>query len=128
MDHQHAVVWIDHSEAHVMGYGIGGVDRQVFRSKQKMKHLHHKANSIGSGRAPTDVEFFERVISALQRSHAILLTGPANAKIEFVDHIRKEHPSLAQAIKGIQTVDHPTDGELLKTARSFLKAADRFTT
>jgi stalled ribosome rescue protein Dom34 len=128
MDHQHAVIWIDHREAHVIKFGVGGVDRQVLRSAAKVAHLHHKANSIGSGRAPKDAEFFERVTSTLQGLTAILVTGPANAKDELVDHIRTKHPLLARAIEGVKTVDHPTEGELLTIARAFLKGADRLAT
>jgi stalled ribosome rescue protein Dom34 len=128
MNHQHAVIWIDHRETHVIKFGVGGVDRQILRSTAKAAHLHHKTNSIGSGRAPKDTEFFERVAAALQGVTAILVTGPANAKDELVDHIRTKHTSLAKAIEGIKTVDHPTEGELLTIARSFLKAADRLAT
>ena len=59
MRHQHAVVWIDHREAHILAFGIAGVDRQVLRSKSHSPNLHHKANSIGPGNAPLDTEFFD---------------------------------------------------------------------
>lgn len=127
MSHQHAVVWIDHREAHVLAFGAAGVDKQLLRSNSDTPHLHHKANSIGSGKAPKDTEFFDRVAKALEGIGAILITGPSGAKIELVEHIGATHPAVAKAIEGVETVDHPTDKELVKMARSYLKAADRMT-
>ena len=125
MRHQHAVVWIDHREAHVLAFGIAGVDRQVLRSKSHTPHLHHKANSIGAGNASVDTEFFDSVARALEGIGSILVTGPSTAKGELVEQIRAAHPAVAKAIEGVETVDHLSDNELVKMARSYLKAADR---
>lgn len=126
MSHQHAVVWIDHREAHVIAFGATGLDKQVLRSKSDTSHLHHKANTIGAGKAPTDTPFFESVARALEGIGAILITGPSSAKTELVKHIRASHPAVAKALEGVEVVDHPSDKELVKLARSYLKAADRF--
>ncbi len=125
MTHQHAVVWIDHREARVLAFGAAGVDKQILRSKSDTPHLHHKANSIGAGKAPVDTEFFDRVARAIEGIGSILITGPSTAKGELVEHIHAGHPAVFKAIEGVETVDHPTDNELVKMARSHLKAADR---
>ena len=125
MSHQHAVVWIDHREAHVLAFGVTGLDKQVLRSESDTPHLHHKANTIGAGKAPKDTPFLESVAKALEGIRAIRITGPSSAKTELVEHIRKSHPAVAKAIEGVEVVDHPSDKELVKMARSYLKAADR---
>jgi peptide subunit release factor 1 (eRF1) len=56
---------------------------------------------------------------------SILITGPANAKTELVEYIRLHDPKLAKVIAGVETVDHPTDAQLVAHARKYLKAADR---
>lgn len=55
----------------------------------------------------------------------ILVTGPANAKDELVKHIKRHDPTLAKAIVGTETVDHPTDAQLIAFARRYFRAADR---
>ena len=49
--HYHAVVWIDHREARVFHFSPSDVERLVVRPDNPTKHIHHKANSIGSGHA-----------------------------------------------------------------------------
>jgi hypothetical protein len=50
-----------------------------------------------------------------------LITGPGSAKTELSSYIQRTHPDLARRISGIETVDHPTDAQLLAHARSFFK-------
>ena len=40
-------------------------------------------------------------------------------------HIHHHDPKLIDAIAGVETVDHPTDGALVDYARRYFKAADR---
>ena len=56
---------------------------------------------------------------------SVLITGPANAKTELVEFIRLQDPKLAKVIAGVETVDHPTDAQLVAYARKYLKATDR---
>jgi hypothetical protein len=51
----------------------------------------------------------------------VLITGPANAKTELVKHIERHVPTLSARIVGVETVDHPTDGELVAHARKYFK-------
>ena len=59
-------------------------------------HLHHKAGVIGSGHAPEDQEFFERIAAAIGDAGIVLITGPANAKTELLNSI-SALPSVVQA-------------------------------
>ena len=49
--HYHAVIWIDHREARVFHFNSIDVERLVPHPGNPTKHIHHKANSIGSGHA-----------------------------------------------------------------------------
>ena len=88
-------------------------------------HLHHKANTIGSGHAPADKEFFGRVTDALAGAGTILIVGPAGAKTELASHLAAHAPGLSTRVAGVETVDHPSEGELLALARQFFRASDR---
>ncbi len=116
--HFHAVVWIDHHEARIFHFNIAEIDRLVLHPHNPTRHIHHKANTIGSGHAPEDQKFLQQVTEAIADAGAILITGPANAKTELAKHIERHMPNLSAKIAGVETVDHPTDGELVAHARS----------
>ncbi|MBL8675167.1 MAG: hypothetical protein JNL07_09790, partial [Rhodospirillales bacterium] len=56
---------------------------------------------------------------------AKLVVGPGNAKTGFVAHVEAHHRDKRPLIAAVETVDHPTDGELLKIARARAEAIDR---
>ena len=89
------------------------------------RHIHHKANSIGSGHASISPEYLGAVAESVSDAGSVLITGPAGAKTELVEFIRLKDPKLAKAIAGVETVDHPTDAQLVAYARKYLKATDR---
>jgi len=123
--HDHAVVWIDHQQARVFLFDAGQAEELHLHPEHARHHIHHKANSIGSGHTPEDSAFYRDVFARLQGAHAVLVTGPAGAKYELVKCIEREAPQLRARIDAIQTLDHPTDGELLAYARKHFRASDR---
>jgi stalled ribosome rescue protein Dom34 len=120
--HYHAIVWIDHHEARVFHFNVSEVDRLILHPNNPTRHIHHKANSIGSGHAAEDHDFFQRVAEAIADAGAVLITGPANAKTELAKHIARHAPNLSDKIVGVEVVDHPTDRELVAHARKFFGA------
>jgi stalled ribosome rescue protein Dom34 len=123
--HYHAAIWIDHREARVFHFSPTDVERLVIRPDHPTKHIHHKANSIGSGHASADREYLHAVAESVADAGAVLVTGPGNAKTELVEHIRVHDPKLTKIIVGVETVDHPSDAQLVAHARTYLKATDR---
>jgi stalled ribosome rescue protein Dom34 len=123
--HYHAVIWIDHREARVFHFSPSDVEKLVLHPDNPTRHIHHKANSIGSGNAPADRDYLHAVAESVADAGAVLVTGPANAKTELVEHIRLHDPQLTKVIAGVETVDHPSDAQLVAYARKYLKATDR---
>jgi stalled ribosome rescue protein Dom34 len=123
--HHHAVIWIDHREARVFHFGPTDVERLVIHPEHPTKHIHHKANSIGSGHAAADHEYLHAVTESFVDADSVLITGPANAKTELIKHIHQHEPGKMKAIAGVETVDHPSDGSLVAYARKYFKAFDR---
>ena len=121
----HVIVWIDHSQARVFAVGEEDAEGQIVLTHARERHLHHKANSIDSGRAPLDREFFERVVATIAQAGALLIVGPANAKTELVSFIEEHHPMLNKRIRAVETLDHPSDGQLVAMARKFFTVDDR---
>jgi hypothetical protein len=123
--HYHAAVWIDHRQARIFHFNANDVVKLLIHSHDAPQHLHHKANSIGSGHSPEDRGYLEDVTKAITDAGAVLVAGPSGEKNELVKHIKHRHPQVAGKIEGVETVDHPTDGEFVAYARKYLKSADR---
>ena len=124
-NHFHSLVWIDHRLAKVFNFNDTANETTPVHSTHAHEHLHHKANSGNSGHVALDKEFLERVAQALTQAGAILIVGPGNAKTELQRYIEHAHPKIAAKISAVETIDHPTDGELLAHGRHFFVADDR---
>ncbi len=123
--HYHAVVWIDHREARVFHVSPTDVERLIVHPDHPTRHIHHKANAIGSGHAAANHDYLQAVAQSIADAGAVLIAGPANAKTELVKHIHHHAPRLMQSIVGVETVDHPSDAQLVAYARTYFKATDR---
>jgi stalled ribosome rescue protein Dom34 len=123
--HFHAVVWIDNHEARVFHFSANDVERLVLHPDHPTRHIHHRANSVGSGRASEDHDFFRAVAQSVADAGAVLITGPADAKIRLNKFISQHAPKLMKIIVGVETVDHPSDAQLVAFARPYFKAEDR---
>jgi stalled ribosome rescue protein Dom34 len=113
MQTYHAVLWIDHREARVFHFDRDAVERMVIHADRPSHHLKHKA----SGAEGDDRDFFEAIVAAIGASFAILITGPGNAKTEFVRYIERHKAEMLANVVGVETIDHPSDKELVAFAR-----------
>ena len=120
----HAVVWIDHHEARIFHFDRDAVEKLVIRPDNPTQHIHHKANTIGSGHASTSHDYLHTVAQSVADAGAILITGPANAKTELMKHLQEHDPKIAKVVAGVETVDHPSDGQLVALARKYFESAD----
>lgn len=130
MSHYHALVWIDHAEAHVMHISPDDVESSVVRPKKPHQHLHHKRGAdkggvVSIGRSPEDQHFYHEVVEALKGAQEVLVVGPASAKLQLIKHIHSHDQQMADKVIGVETVDHPSDAQLLAYARKYFVAADR---
>jgi stalled ribosome rescue protein Dom34 len=123
--HYHAAIWIDHREARVFHFSPTDVETLVLHPDNPTRHIHHKANSIGSGHESTSPDYLRAVAESVSDAGSVLITGPANAKTELAEFIRLHDPKLAKLIAGVETVDHPSDAQLVAYARKYLAATDR---
>lgn len=123
--HFRAIVWIDHAQARVIQFDAETSSTSVVRPEGGTPHLHHKANSIDDGHLAEDQNYLHAVGVALDGADAVLVAGPANAKLELMKHIARHDPPLLKRVAGVQTVDHPTDGQLLDHARRYFRSIDR---
>ena len=123
--HFHAIIWIDHHQAKVFRFNASDLERDVIRPHDPTVHLHHKANTVGSGHAPVDKNFLGHVTESVSRAGAIMIVGPASAKTELAAYIAAHAPHVSGRVSTVEAVDHPSDGELVALARKFFLANDR---
>jgi stalled ribosome rescue protein Dom34 len=119
--HFHAIAWIDHSQARIFHIGLSGDDEFTLHPHLPTRHLHHKANTIGSGHAAPDKEFLAEVTGALSDAGEILIIGPAGAKTELAKYLREQHPAIGKRIVAVEAADHPSDGEIVAYAKQHFK-------
>lgn len=124
--HFHAVVWIDHRAAHVLGFGQGEPTRQTIKSEGP-EHIHHKAGSIGSGHVHDAPAYFEAIAASLSAFHEILVVGPAETRTEFHQYLIRHKPDIAKRVLAVEPMDHASEGEIIDHARRFFSHADRMT-
>jgi stalled ribosome rescue protein Dom34 len=123
--HFHALIWIDHREAKVFHFDAENSEVVTVRNSHAHQHLHHKANAADSGHAPVDKDYLRRVAAELTTAGAILIVGPGSAKSELRTYVQQHLPALAAKISAVESIDHPTDGQLLAHGRKFFVADDR---
>lgn len=111
----HAVVWLDHQEAHVLMF-----DRDHAASKRIQSRSHHKHQG-----KPHEVDdLFSDIAKALHGVHEVLLTGPGKARDEFRAWCEKHDASVSRGVVDSVASDHPTDAQVVAMARQYFKKFD----
>jgi hypothetical protein len=114
----HAVVWIDHEKAQILQF-----DAEHVQSQKVKAHTHHTAYH-GSG-VRTGHEFFGEVCDALAGISEVLVTGSHTSTADFRHYAEKHRPAAAKQIVGYETVDHPSEAQLVALARKYFLKYDR---
>ncbi len=122
----HAVIWLDHEHAKVFHLDRESFDETVLKmpkhqiaSRAKGRDTHHR------GESHDQKEYFEAIVKTVGDSEEILVMGPGTAKLELVKHVHKNEPKIEKHIVGVESADHPTDGQILAHARRYFRAKDR---
>jgi hypothetical protein len=125
MSHNHAIVWMDSKEARVFQFNASDVEKARIRAHNPFRQVHHKAGVIGAGHLELDTGFFQHILEGLHGATEWLLAGPSSAKFELLKYLDAHRPELRRSLVATETMDHPTDGELLNHARRAFKTIDR---
>lgn len=117
----HAAVWLDRQEAKV--FHVNPVGFEVTRLSAPVKHLTRKAAEQGT-HARSD-HFFRSIAEGLHDAEEVLVVGPASAKLDFLRFVHPHDHELSRRILGVETLDHPTDGQLVAFVRLERFVTDR---
>lgn len=113
-NHRRAVVWIDHLAAKIFAMGLTGVSSATVHAHLSSSHLHHHANSIGSGHVEQDTAFLAAVAEAVEACDDVLILGPGTEKTALMQHLRSSRPEI---VLRMESSDHPTDEEIVAIGR-----------
>lgn len=101
------------------------VEKSVIHPAKPHVHLHSKRGTVGSGRQAEDQSYYHAVADALSGAQEILVVGPAQAKLQLIKHIHAHHPAMSALVVGVETVDHPSDAQVIAYARKYFLAKDQ---
>lgn len=126
MQSAHAVVWVDHHEAKILGVHVAERDASFERETihGPSGQTHNKRHDDGHRHA-LDAQFAERIAKALAGASEILVCGPGAAKDELMSFLRDKHAPVAAKVVAIEAIDHPTEGQLADHARKVFAKVDR---
>jgi len=96
-------------------------DKEHVEAQRVKARSHHTPKH---GHVGADGDFFKQIAEALQGVREVLLTGPANAKIEFRDFCKHNAHAVDKAVVDVVTTDHPTDAQVVAMARQYFMKFD----
>ena len=118
------VIWLDSEKAHIFSLKTSGIERSHLEKSGMDHHTHNKKDHPHD---PNPEHFFRDLAKKIHDAQHLLILGPGLAKNHFKTHLETHHTGgLAKKIIGIENSDHPTDNQILASARKFYKTYDLF--
>lgn len=114
---RNVAVFIDHHEARIFHVDPGSFDASKLEAPQHHVHRHPKGAAEPHQHGADLRRFFDGVAAALAASESVLVVGPSTAKNELVNHLREHQHAVFSKIVAVETVDHPTDAQLVAHAK-----------
>jgi stalled ribosome rescue protein Dom34 len=121
----HAVAWIDHTEARVFHVHPDSTEETTVLAPQHHVHRHPKGRGDAKDHPADAQHFFKEVARTLEGADAVLIVGPSTAKLEFLRYLHEHDRHGESKVVGVESADHPTDGEIVARARSYFVQSDR---
>jgi stalled ribosome rescue protein Dom34 len=80
---------------------------------------------VGAGHSKEDEHYYHGIAEALASPSEILIVGPGQAKTALFKHLHAHDPKVAAKVAGIETADHPSDGQVVAHARKYFERFDK---
>jgi len=121
---KHAVVWIDQKEARIFEVDADKVEQSLVHAPGRHIHRHANEQDVRVRNHPDDEHrFFREVANALEAHRQVLVVGPSKTKLHFFRFVQQHDRGLEQRIVGLETMDHPTDAQLVAYLRHYFGEA-----
>ena len=128
-------VWLDKKTAHVVTLKAGDPTVEVIDSN--LEFYNPKGGSRSKTRwGPQEVvqdsrylerekqqlkKYFEQLIEKISHADAILLFGPGQTALKFMQEIKSSQPELAARVIKVEKADSMTDNQVVAWVRNFFK-------
>jgi stalled ribosome rescue protein Dom34 len=123
--HKHAAIWLDHKDARIFQIEPDKLDEAHAWTPPQHIHHDHARGTDGAKEHPVDdKQFFQEIARSLDATEEILIVGPSTAKLEFIRYAHKHEHALEARIVGLETVDHPSDRQLVAYAKQYFERTD----
>lgn len=122
---KHVAVWIDHKEARVFTIAPESTAETTVLAPSRHVHSGSSGQEGIKDNAEGFKRFFQEVEAAIVASEEILIVGPGSAKLEFFKYVQQHDAALAHRVVGIETVDHPTDAQIVAHAKTCFSVGAR---
>lgn len=116
MSLNHVIVWLDQAEAHVIHFNRDTSESEVIKTASNQ---HNKAGVEVSIQAADQSPYLNEVAAAIVEAAAVLIVGPGIEKMLLIKHLNAHHAGIADKVVGVESVDHPSDAQLLAYARTY---------
>lgn len=104
-----AVIWIDRETARLFLLSDEKMERKNLEVHMPEHHTHGKD---ASDRDRKEHKLFAAAAKELGAVDRVLILGPGVAKHHFKTYLEEHYPKEARKVVGLETVDHPTDGQI----------------
>jgi stalled ribosome rescue protein Dom34 len=122
----HVAVWLDHKEARVFTFHSDSAAEASVTAPPHNDHHKHTRGQEGLKEHPEDTKrFYHDLVATLQGAAELLVVGPGSAKLEFIRYLHTHDHALEAKVIGVETVDHPSDGQIVAYANTYFKKTDR---
>jgi len=111
--HRQAAVWIDHQEARIFHVEAERFDESTIGAPHRHIHRHPKGPTAEHHHPDDQHQFFQDVADALRDAEQILVLGPSTAKLQLLRYLHEHARAVEQRVVGLETVDHPTDRQIV---------------
>jgi stalled ribosome rescue protein Dom34 len=118
---RHAVVWLDFHQAKVFLIKAEDIESRRIAAGTPHRQIHHKAQVRGSGHVRDDRTYFEAILAAVEEADSWVIAGPGGTKKDLEKYLEGHGEELKKKLVGVESMDQPTEGELLKQARKLLE-------
>ena len=88
-------------------------------------HRHAGESDRGKDHPDNARRFYQEVAHSLLADEGIIIVGPSSAKLEFIKYVHKNDHVLEPKIIAVETMDHPTDGQIVAYAKQYFNLAGR---
>ena len=112
------VIWMDSEKAQIFNLKTSGIEKSHVNKETIDHHTHNKKDAHQD---PGVQHYYKDLAIHIKDGEEVLIMGPGLAKNHFKTHLETHNAGLAKKIVGVENSDHPTENQIMATARKFFK-------